>query len=622
MRLHSRLIGAWAALALAGTTTAGLLYSAPAVGSSATHRGAAAATYTTKTLHLQVHIGPGHLQRCSIVFDLYRPKGVDRHHRAPSILTTNGFGGSKDSQASLAQQLVQQGYVVLAYSGVGFGGSSCRIELDSFSWDGQAAKRLVAFLGGGSKATDGTRIDYVEHDKRAHNGKHYRHDPVVGMIGGSYGGGVQFAAAADDPRIDALVPEITWNDLAYALAPNNAGLQGDTLQSSVPGIVKANPTVVAGQPSGWLNLLWYSGTTSVRTAPLPASSCPNFDASMCAIHDQLVSEGYPNAAARRKFRSVSISSRMSKIRVPVLLQQGENDSLFDLQQAVATYHALKTQHVPVTLVWQSPGHSGPTETPGEAKVLTRLDEAWFRYYLQHKGPRPAHDFRFFRPWVANTARAFAAAPRFPIGSSQQLYLSDAASGTTGVESLTPSASDVQTGSTGLTTPGVGDPESVTQNVNLLGALQGMNNVTVSDPDGTSASYETAPLTQRLDVVGVPTVTVTISSTADLTTAPTGTIGLFFRVEDVAPDGTVTLPDGLISAARFPTSAGGQTVTVQLPGIAHRFVRGDRIRLVIAGSDSAYFLPNPDTPVTVRTDTVSPGVLDLPVAGPGSYRPVH
>src|SRR5436305_1495176 len=35
--------------------------------------------------------------------------------------------------------------------------------------------------------------------------------PVVGMTGGSYGGGIQFAAAAFDKRIKAIVPVITWN---------------------------------------------------------------------------------------------------------------------------------------------------------------------------------------------------------------------------------------------------------------------------------------------------------------------------------------------------------------------------------------------------------------------------
>lgn len=619
-RVPGRLLGAVAALAVAGTV---LTAATTATSTAAAPSRLVSAGYTKQTLHLSVHIGPQRAQRCTIVFDLYRPDGVSRSHPAPAVLTTNGFGGSKESQADVGKRLARRGYVTLAYSGVGFGGSSCRIELDSFSWDGRAAAQLVRFLGGGSRATNGTRVDYVEHDRRAHNGAHYRYDPVVGMIGGSYGGGAQLAAAAVDPRIDALIPIITWNHLAYSLAPNNADLTGSSLTSPVPGIVKAGSKQTLGVGAGWLNLLWYSGTTSTRTPPLPPSTCPNFDAFMCPIHQQLLDDGYPDAVARQKLRTTSISSRMNRLRIPVLLEQGENDSLFNLQEAVATYRSLRAQHTPVKLVWQSWGHSGGSNSDGERAVLNRYNDAWFRYYLKRTGPKPARDFSFFRPWVTDPARAYAVAPSYPIGTTQRLYLSAAASPTAGVDVLAPTAAGVTDGTDGFTTPGVGDPQSVTQQVDLVGAVTGMNRVPITDPAGTAASYETAPLTKAVDVVGVPRVRVEISSpTAGLTQAPAGTLGLFFRIEDIAADGTVSLPAGLVSAARFPTSDAGRTVTVSLPGIVHRFPAGHRIRLVIAGSDSSYYLPNPAVAVTVTTDSADPGVLDLPVAGAGSYSPLR
>jgi len=296
-------------------------------------------------------------------------------------------------------------------------------------------------------------------------------------------------------------------------------------------------------------------------------------------------------------------------RVRLLTSCG--DSLFDLQQAVATYRALKKQHTPVKMVWQSWGHSGGTDSPGERRFLNHLNDAWFRHFLKHRGPRPVMDFSFFRPWVADTSRAYAGAPAYPISRAQQLYLS-------GDSGLTSTAADVTDGHADFTTPGVGDLQSLTQNVDTA-HIGTMNDVTVADPAGTAASFETAPLTHAVDVVGVPHVTVTIASpAAGLTTKPTGTLGLFFRVEDVAPDGTVTLPAGLISAARFTTSDLGRAVTVALPGIVHRFPAGDRIRLVVAGSDTAYALPNPDVAVTVSTSTAHPGVLDLPVATAADY----
>ena len=118
-------------------------------------------------------------------------------HRVPAILTTNGFGGSKDDQAGLGKAFASRGYEVLSYSGLGFGGSGCKITLDDPRWDGKAGSQLVSFLGGapGIAFTDAEHthkvapLQVVRHDRRDHRGAARPHDPRVGMIGGSYGGG-------------------------------------------------------------------------------------------------------------------------------------------------------------------------------------------------------------------------------------------------------------------------------------------------------------------------------------------------------------------------------------------------------------------------------------------------
>ena len=54
---------------------------------------------------------------------------------------------------------------------------------------------------------------------------HLMGDPVLGAIGGSYGGGYQFVGALSEvrdrgaTRFDALVPEITWFSLTESLFP-------------------------------------------------------------------------------------------------------------------------------------------------------------------------------------------------------------------------------------------------------------------------------------------------------------------------------------------------------------------------------------------------------------------
>src|ERR1700712_4546823 len=85
------------------------------------------------------NLGSEH-RSCTIDADLYVPAGVHRHHRAPALLATNGFGGDKPDQADLAQGFGEQGYVTLSYTGLGFiDGDSCPITLDVIDHDGRGA---------------------------------------------------------------------------------------------------------------------------------------------------------------------------------------------------------------------------------------------------------------------------------------------------------------------------------------------------------------------------------------------------------------------------------------------------------------------------------------------------
>lgn len=603
---------------------------------------ASAAGNQGRLLHFIVHLGPGNRSACRIVGMLYRPAGASPNHRVPAVLTTNGFGGSYRGQIPLARNLAAAGFAVLTYSGLGFGGSSCHISMDSPQWDGKAASQLITFLGGGMAATDGTRVNYVVHDRTAHNGRHYHHDPRVGMIGGSYGGEVQFAAAATDPRLDTIVPIITWNSLQYSLAPNDAGDSPSGLVPATPGITKRD----------WLDAFVLVGETSPKARPFGgASPCSNFAALDCPAIAELDSEGYPNQATTRLAASDSVSSYMRRIRIPVMLMQGEDDTLFNLNEAIATYRALGAQHTPVRMVWQSWGHSDPTPLPGEIGPGMALDspngspsveglmvKLWFDHYLEHSGPVPALNFSFYRPWVSyrsyDAAAAYASAPHFPIGKPTPLYLSAAppvsmgtsngatatgaagAGGAAGADSLgtlTSSAATVTGGSLHFEVPASGEPQSQTDDP---GQSQSM--LPLGDPAGTYAEFESAPLAADAYVVGTPRVTVTAQAPASSLSgmALRSDLGLFVKLEDITPDGTATLPDRLMAAARFPDD--GRPVTITLPGIVHEFPAGDRIALVIAGSDSSYIVPDPGAPVTITTGSADPGVLSLPLARAGSY----
>ena len=69
--------------------------------------------------------------------------------------------------------------------------------------------------------------------------------PRIGMVGESYGGGIQFAAAEQDCRIDAIAPTIAWNSLRTSLDKNQTPKAGwSNILSGVAGL----PTWIPRSP--------------------------------------------------------------------------------------------------------------------------------------------------------------------------------------------------------------------------------------------------------------------------------------------------------------------------------------------------------------------------------------
>ena len=63
-----------------------------------------------------------------------------------------------------------------------------------------------------------------------------------------------------------------------------------------------------------------------------------------------------------------MASYVKQIKAPTLLVQGQKDTLFNLNEAVATYRSLQAQGTPVKMVWQSWGHSGSDARPRRARL--------------------------------------------------------------------------------------------------------------------------------------------------------------------------------------------------------------------------------------------------------------
>ena len=115
-----------------------LIAVAAAVLAVATPATAHAQEFTKKALTIPVVVGPDDDLACNVSANLFTPAGVTAANPAAAVMGTNGFGGSKADFDTLGESYAKRGYVFLAYSGLGFGGSGCKIQLDDPDYDGKA----------------------------------------------------------------------------------------------------------------------------------------------------------------------------------------------------------------------------------------------------------------------------------------------------------------------------------------------------------------------------------------------------------------------------------------------------------------------------------------------------
>ena len=186
---------------------------------------------TARTLRIPVADGPGGDQRVSLDATFFTPPG---RGRVPAILLAHGFGETKDAVRPEAEQLARAGFAVLTWSARGFGRSTGQVALDSPDYEVKDVEQLVSWLA---------RQPRVRLDGPG--------DPRVGITGASYGGALALLAAAYDHRIDAIVPQTTWYNLASALFPDAAGASpGAAAPGPASGVFKKQ----------WAGLLFTQGT--------------------------------------------------------------------------------------------------------------------------------------------------------------------------------------------------------------------------------------------------------------------------------------------------------------------------------------------------------------------------
>jgi ABC-2 type transport system ATP-binding protein len=289
------------ALAIAATLISSLGAAAQPPASGGIHAAASAGKPRTVNACLESVPDPGTTAPVKICYTVFKPAGATRRAPVPVIFHSHGWGGSRTTDRAAFARWLDHGYAVLSFDQRGFGESGGHAQVMNPAYEGRDVRKLVRMV---------SRYGWVQKDGR--------HDPRLGAIGGSYGGGYQFLGALTSlqargkPVFDALAPEITWYDLSESIAPEGVVRTAWALALSAASVPtdalppKVYKALVEGAATG----TWPDGSIP-GTEDMPAFFLRNGP----KWH---VGEG-------------------RRLDIPVLLGQGTSDSLFNLQQGLANW---------------------------------------------------------------------------------------------------------------------------------------------------------------------------------------------------------------------------------------------------------------------------------------------
>ncbi|RLK14089.1 ABC-2 type transport system ATP-binding protein [Micromonospora sp. M71_S20] len=555
----------------------------------------------TEAAFVNVRSGPAGNEPVDLDTTFYLPEDASAANKVPAVLLAHGFGGTKESVRADAEEFAGRGYAVLTWTARGFGRSGGQIHLDHPDYEVRDAERLLDWLA----ARPEIRTDAAG-------------DPKVGVVGGSYGGGLALLLAAQDQRVDAIVPMITWNDLSRSFLPESTGKEPTegVFKSGWAGLFFGGGGNVGSGPAG------LSGTSAAQPEGAPASAgppspgpgagpgtgpgrapagaadpaCGRFAADICAAYLRIATTGRADQAAVDLLRRSSPAGVLDRIKAPTLLVQGEADTLFPLGEADANARGIAAAGTPVRVAWFTGGHDGGEGPKTDSDRVKFLTVQWLDHYVKGEGEAPGDDFTWSR------IAGFDALDRGLVATGYRYADYPGVAGTARRD--VPVAGPAQP----VANPPSRNPAAISS-VPFAGELSSLLGGVAGDIPGQHARFESEPLAEAVDVVGAPTVDVRAAS-------PTGEAVLFVKLYDVDPNGAATLPNGLVAPVRLtglpPTIDAARPVTVTLPAIVRRLEAGHRLRVVVATSDQAYA-----TPVEPAVHTVSAGgsTVSLPtVAG--------
>jgi fermentation-respiration switch protein FrsA (DUF1100 family) len=514
----------------------------------------------------------------------------------PTIVMLHGYGGDKtdfessspDGDGSTTYHYnndfyARGGYAVVNYTARGFG-HSCGGGPGA-DHSGACGKGYIRLADTRYEARDTQYLLGLLVDQRI------ARPDAVGVTGISYGGGqsVELAYLRNRIRlpdgsfvpwrspkrvplaIAAAWPRWPWSDLASSLLPNGRFLdtQVSPLSQSLDPIGIEIQSYVSGLYALGKSTGYYCGDSP------QSSPCKNPDADLTGDF-ALVNAGEPPSSEAQARLSEIVAHHQGYgipgTPSPLLIENGWTDDLFPPEQAIRVYNQAHNSS-PVTLQFGDLGHSRGSNKPTVNKPFNGQGASFFDAYLRGVGAPPAPG-----SVTAYTQTCPHSAPDggpYTASSYSALHTGTLSFGSATAQTVTAD----------------GDPSTSPQ-FDPIANNDACKSVTPQSAPGT-AVY-TQPTTDGFTMLGLPTVTATISTLGDFGE-------LDSQLFDVAPDGS----ERLISrgAYRLTDNQSGQ-VTFQLHGNGYHFDAGHTVKLVLLGSDAPYLRKSNDPAFTVQVSSLN------------------
>jgi len=266
--------------------------------------------------------------------------GLSAGQTAPTAIIAPGFGfaGVTNPFATTALRnevpgistLNNASYNVVTYDPRGRFDSGGQVHLAAPAYEGRDVSSLIDWVASSTPAT-----------LNAPN------DPQVGLLGGSYGAALQFAAA-DDHRIDAMVPVNGWDTLVGSFYPENTfrtAYAALTVISLITTGSNVYPPLYAALGGGllfnWLGH-WAQNVLNASNPPL------------------------------------------NQLTAPTLMIRGVSDVLFPLEQGTASEQTILANgnNVPLKTLWFDGGHGAPIVPADQSAAMNLYTLAWLSQYVK------------------------------------------------------------------------------------------------------------------------------------------------------------------------------------------------------------------------------------------------